>query len=177
MLGPIDPNEWPSSLEGLQNTFAAKLNVYRVMAHHPDLLVAWSSLRDHLVMKNQLGPALSEVVILRVGHRLGSEYERAHHIVRGRACGLTDARIRDILSGGQPADDVDRLLTRSVDELIDDKRLTQSTLEALTGKFGKTAALDLMALVGFYSTLAYLLETFRVPIDADIRDRLSAAPL
>ena len=35
---PITDADWPESLAALKGGFATGLNVYRTMAHHPDLL-------------------------------------------------------------------------------------------------------------------------------------------
>ena len=65
---PLDNTHWPAEIADMQAGFAGRLNVYRVMAHHPALLRAWADLRDHVVVKTALGPELSEVVILRAAH-------------------------------------------------------------------------------------------------------------
>ena len=36
------------------------------------------------------------LVILRTGHHMKAPYEWAHHVSRGRACGMSDARIAAI---------------------------------------------------------------------------------
>ena len=176
-LDPIPPAEWPDTLAHMTPGYAGKANVYRVMAHHPALLAAWDSLRDHIVMQSALGPERLEVVILRAGYRLGSDYEWQHHILRARAAGLTDARIAAMRGPLQAMDPDDALLARAVDELFEAKRLSPETATSLRTSVGKEGALDLIATVGFYSTLGYLLNTYDVPLDEGIRAALDAAPL
>ena len=79
---PLSDTDWPPALADMAQGFAGRLNVYRTMAHHPALLRAWAPLRGHVVQTSTLGPQISEVVILRTGHRLGAAYEWAHHISR-----------------------------------------------------------------------------------------------
>src|SRR6056297_2874654 len=93
---PIPDAEWPLEIADLKDSFAGRLNVYRVMAHHPELLRAWVPLRRHLVQSSTLGPEQLEVAILRTAHRLNAPYEWAHHVERGRAAGLSDARIQSM---------------------------------------------------------------------------------
>src|ERR1700748_3570122 len=95
-FAPLSDAQWPDSLAHLKDAWAGRLNVYRTMAHHPALVIAWEGLRNHVVLDSSLGPLRSEVVILRTGHRCGSSYEWAHHVVRGRTCGLTDERIETL---------------------------------------------------------------------------------
>ena len=77
---PRDPADWPDSLSDLRGGFADRLNVYRVMAHHPELLLAWKNFRNHVVGAKALGNEYCEVVILRTARRLGAVYEWAHHV-------------------------------------------------------------------------------------------------
>src|SRR5690606_6271144 len=93
LLAPLADAAWPDEVAHMLDGFAGQLNVYRVMAHHPALLQAWSDYRNHVVLENALGAELSEVAILRTGHRLGSPYEWAHHVKRARLLGMKDARI------------------------------------------------------------------------------------
>ncbi len=157
--------------------FAGKLNVYRTMAHHPDLLRSWAMLRDHIVNGSALGKVNLEIVILRAGHNLKSDYEWSQHIERGRKVGLTDARIRSIGGALTEMEETDAMLCRAVDELFATSWLSTRTLDALAGHFGTPVVLDLMATVGFYSTLGFILNTFETPLDTDVRASLDTDPL
>lgn len=70
----------------------------------------------------------------------------------------------------------DALLARAVDELFDNKQLSPLTARALVAAHGKEAMIDLMATVGFYSTLGFLLKTCGTPLDEDIVAALAAQP-
>ncbi|MBC7143295.1 MAG: carboxymuconolactone decarboxylase family protein [Rhodobacteraceae bacterium] len=175
-LQPLDDAHWPEALADMRTGFAGGLNVYRTMAHHPALLRAWAGLRDHVVVRTTLGRELSEVAILRTGVRLGSSYEWSQHVARARKCGLTDARIGTIRGAPEAMAPVDGLIARAVDELFDASRLTPATAADLAGAVGKDGILDLMATVGFYSTLGFILNTFATPLDDDIAAELAARP-
>ncbi len=167
-FAPLSDDQWPASLARLKDGWAGRLNVYRAMAHHPALVTAWEGLRNHVVLDSALGPARSEVVILRTGHRCGSAYEWAHHVVRGRACGLSDERIetlRGTVSGMAPED---RPLARAVDELVDDSRLGATTVTELVSQVGREGVLDVIATVGMYMSLAFITNSFDVPLEAVI---------
>lgn len=146
--------------------FARKLNVYRTMAHNPALLAAWAPLRAHVVLGGALTEAQKEIVILRTGHHWGSAYERAHHVVRGRLAGLTEAQIaRTALPPEQWGEaDEDTALMAATDALLTHGRLSETELNALS----PTWLLDIMATIGFYTTLAFIVNSFETPIDADI---------
>lgn len=176
-LLPLSDADWPESIDTLRLGFAGGLNVYRVMAHHPALLAAWADLRDHVVNRTALGRVRSEVVILRTGFRLGSGYEWRQHVIRARRLGMEDSRILSLQGARQAMSDEDATLASAVDELIDNACLQPDTLSALTKLAGKEGVLDLMATVGFYSVLGYLLKTFETPLDEDIAKELAEIPI
>ena len=176
-FSPLTDAAWPPEVFDLQGGFAGALNVYRVMAHHPALLRAWAPLREHIVNQTSLGPQLSEVAILRTGHRLGSSYEWHQHIDRARRRGLTDARIASIAGACEDMEPRDAMIARAVDELMDGHRLSEESMDGIASDLGKTAVLDLIATVGFYSVLGYELNSFDVPLDDDIAEALRRNPL
>lgn len=168
-LSPLPDAAWPEEIRDLRDGFAGALNVYRIMAHHAALLRAWAPLRRHLVLENALGPELLEIAVLRIGHRLESGYEWAHHVKRARAIGIPEARIHAVR--GEP-EGKDGLIARAVDALID-RHLIPPDLEAeLAEAVGRMAIVDLIATVGFYTTLAGLLKTYRVQIEPEIADEM-----
>lgn len=173
---PLSDALWPEAVADLRGGFAGRLNVYRVMAHHPALLRAWAPLREHVVLKNALGPERSEVVILRTGHRLGAAYEWAHHVSRARRCGMDDARIATIAGPTAGMAPEDAVIASAVDELIDAARLTPATAAALEALVGREGIFDVLATVGFYSTLGFIVNSFATPVDDDVAAELRAQP-
>ena len=174
---PLSDDDWPEEIRDLLPGFAGALNVYRSMAHHPALLRAMVDLREHVVNNTALGPTLSEITILRTGHRLGSTYEMQHHIVRARSRGVNDERIASMT--GSPSDmaPTDAIIARAVDELFDLKKLSAESIAALEATAGKEGVFDLICTVGFYTILGFSLNSFEVPVDEVIVDALKAHPL
>lgn len=175
-IEPLSDNDWPGLVDDLKAGFAGKLNVYRTMAHHPQLLAAWAPLRQHVVRDRAMSDQQSEVVILRTGHNLSSPYEWAHHVSRGRAVGMDDARIASLAGPLEAMREDDRILAGAVDELIADARLSPASQDAVSALIGKAGLFDLMATVGFYSVLGFIVNSFDVPIDDDIAAQLQADP-
>jgi 4-carboxymuconolactone decarboxylase len=162
---PIEDEVWPRTISDLRDGFAGKLNVYRVVAHHPALPRAWTSLRQHIVLDSALGRERSEVVILRAAYRLQSDYEWNHHVSRARKIGFSDERISAL---ARTPDGEDGLIVRAVDSVFDERCLPPELEAELALTLGREAVLDLIATVGFYSTLGTLLLTCKTPIEADL---------
>ena len=112
-----------------------------------------------------------ELVILRTGYRWASEYEWAHHVARGLMAGLSRERIARAAVAAEDTNDgndEDGVLIRATDDLLDNGRLSQSLLTSLQGYLSQAAIIDLMATIGMYTTLAFLVNSFDTPIDAGI---------
>lgn len=174
---PLSDADWPEEIRDMLAGFAGSLNVHRTIAHHPALLRSIATFREHVVHATALGPQLSEIAILRTGHRLGSFYEFAHHIVRARARGVADARIAAATGPLAAMEPADAAIARAVDELFDAHALSAESVAALGEIGGRAAVLDLIATVGFYSILGAVLNSFDTPVDDDIRAELAARPL
>jgi len=174
---PLTDADWPEDVAAMREGFAGRLNVYRVMAHHPALLAAWASLRNHVVSADVLGKQISEVAILRTGHHMRSRYEWSHHVSRGRACGMSDARIASIAGATAQMSAEDATVAIAVDQLFALGRLEPDALEALAALVGVKGVFDVMATVGMYSTLGFIVNTFETPLDQDIERELADEPL
>jgi alkylhydroperoxidase family enzyme len=165
---PTDPKKWPATLAEMRGGFAEKLNIYKVMAHHSDLLRSWKDLRAHIVTDNALGVERLEICILRAAHRLGSSYEWDHHVSRSRAIDLTDDRIFAMAGPPDEMDPEDAIIAGAVDALLDAAELDATTHSALSDLVGTEGVFDLIATVGFYQTLGYIAKSFDVPLDDGI---------
>lgn len=174
---PLADANWPKEIQDLISGFAGRLNVYRVMAHNPALLRSWVAFREHVVVKNALGPQRSEVVILRTGFRLGSVYEWGHHVSRGRACGLTDGRIASLRGSPETMAPEDAVIVRAVDELLDKARLSASVRDDLSALVGTEGLFDVIATVGHYCILGFIVNSFETPLDDAIAAEMAAHPL
>ena len=172
---PIADADWPAEIADLLSGFAGNLNVYRVMAHNPALLRAWAPLRGHVVQAGALSEQQREIVILRTGWHWRSDYEWAHHTLRGRRAGLSDARIERTRAAPESwtGDGEDTLLLRTVEALLTNGRLDPSLLADVRRTFGDLAPTDIMATIGFYTTLAFIVRSFETPIDGFVLEDLA----
>lgn len=165
-IPPLPEAEWDPSLSSIRSGLQPVLNVHRMMANHPELLEAWSPLRNHIATGGSLLPRHRELIILRVAHRAGSEYEWYHHVLRGRVVGLADHEI-EALCGSTPvgatADETSLLV--ATDELFDRRSFSDSTWESLRAGFSVEQILDVIVTVGVYVTLAMVIGATGVSIE------------
>ena len=154
------------------------LNVARTVAQNPALLKAWGEFAQYILgPKLSLTPRQRELAILRVGWNQRAEYEWAHHVVRGRASGLSDARILSLRGDAARLSGADAVLVRAVDALIDAACLPADLQAELVDLVGVDGLFDVIATVGLYRILGCLVKSFDTPIDADIAAALAAQPI
>ncbi|MEM8860335.1 MAG: carboxymuconolactone decarboxylase family protein [Chloroflexota bacterium] len=166
-LQPLPPNQWDDSIQHIAERLGDPLNIHKMIAHHPALMEAYTPLRYHVVRDSVLGGRLRELLILRVAHLIGSEYEWAHHVVRGQAAGLTLDEIERVKLGGgaEGWSAAEKHIINCVDEMVAYQQLTEETAAGLIGTVRKEGLLDAVMTVAVYLALGTLLKTFDVPID------------
>lgn len=177
LFDPLPTERWPEEIADLADGFAGRHNVNLTMAHHPALLRGWAGLREHIINNNALGRESTEIVVLRCAYRLRANYEWSHHVLRGRAQGLDNQRIRKLTGPVREMRESDALYAGAVDDLMENAKLSDATREALVKEVGVEGVLDLIASVGFFSTLAYMVKSFGTPLDENVAKGLADQPL
>lgn len=165
---PLDVSQWDARLSGIADDMRGRpLNVHKLMANHPDLLLAWWSLREHVVSGGTLDQRHRELVVLRVAVHMKSWYEWASHVERGLKAGLTVEEIERIRQGefvsGWARDD--ELVLRATGECLLKRRVTKKTLEDIHGHFDTTQLMDLIAIFGVYVILGTMINTWGLELD------------
>lgn len=145
-------------------------NILGTFAQHPELAAAFWTFNGHILNASTLSQRQTELAILRVALRRGSEYEWQQHLYAARACGITDDEVAAIADrdGAHrwPAPD-DALLT-AVDELLDDNDLTEATWAGLSSAMTTQQIIDLIFTVGAYVTIAMLMGAAGIQLDDDL---------
>ena len=166
-LSPLDEGNWPTTLDSVQASLGTVLNVHRVMANHPDLMAAWTPLRQHIAVNGTLSPRHRELVILRLGHRTGVDYEWHHHVIRAVQAGISPAEVEMVRIGSDAGwpDDTDALLLTVTDELFDQLAVSDASWAMLTESLTIPQVFDLVVTVGMYTTLAMFINTTGVQLE------------
>jgi alkylhydroperoxidase family enzyme len=110
----------------------------------------------------------TELVILRVGHLTGAEYERHQHAPMAIAAGLTQA---DVDRSAQPGSDGwagrHAVLIDAVDELHEKRDLSDASWAALQPHYDEQQLIELVMLVGAYEMVAMTINTLGVQIESE----------
>jgi AhpD family alkylhydroperoxidase len=165
---PLEVSEWDPKLAGVADDMRGRpLNVHKLMANHPDLLLAWWDLRNHAVRGGSLDQRHREMVILRVAVHMKCWYEWASHVERGLKAGLNIEEIERIrqedLQSGWTRDDA--LVLRATSECLLERKIAKKTLVEMRIGFDVTQLMDLITIVGVYSILGTMINTWGLELD------------
>lgn len=180
-IAPLPVDEWPTGLidqanEIVGGEFRPAANVYRTLANSPDLFTAWLHLGSHLLRRSTLPARDREIVILRATALAQAPYPFTQHVRIGQQAGLTSEEIEEILDGPSTTRlaPVERLILTTVDELMGNNTISESTWEHLQNQFTLPQTFDLMATVAFYRLAGWVLNTCKTPLDSGQESLLRA---
>ncbi len=145
------------------------LNVMTTIARHRRMFRGWLRFASTLMPRGTLERADTELVILRVAHVCGSEYEWSHHALIAEAVGLSSEDVESIRRDGAASDRWEprqAALLRTVDQLHADQRISDELWAELSSFFDEQELIEVCMLIGHYHMLAMTLNGLRVSNDA-----------
>lgn len=185
-LDPLPIKQWP---EGMRAAMAALTppnqrhpfprtdgdrskgrNILGLLAHHPELATAWQHFNGHVLFQTTLTERQRELLVLRVAHARGNDYEWRQHVIVGKDVGLTEEEIERLAQAADTIgwDPLDAALVQAADELVADARLSEPTWCALVAELDIQQVMDVIFTVGCYDLLAMLIASAQLPFDDDL---------
>jgi alkylhydroperoxidase family enzyme len=142
-------------------------HIFTTLARHRRLFRRWLRFAAALMPGGKLPRTASELVILRVAHNTGSEYEWSQHERIALTAGLDAEQVRHAREGAQWEGwtDMQRLLLRACDQLHHDRTLSDELWAGLRRLLSDEQLIELCMLVGHYEMLAMTLNSLRVQPD------------
>ncbi len=141
---------------------------FNALLYAPDVGDAVQQLGAVLRFQSTLASHLRELAIIMVAQRWRANYEwYAHSRIAARE-GLEEAVIEAVKSGRAPEgapDDV-RIVHRFVSELVETRRVSEETDHETRDLGGEQGLVELIAIVGYYSLIAGVLNCFEVGVPA-----------
>jgi 4-carboxymuconolactone decarboxylase len=144
----------------------------------PEVLSRARAMGDYLRFKSVLPPRLSEFVILMTAREWTQNYEwNAHHALALKG-GLAPAVAQAIADGRRPAKMAadEALLYDFFHELRGNRGVSDDTYAKVVAAFGEQGVIDTIGIVGYYSTLAMVLNTARTPLPEGVPNPLAPFP-
>ena len=146
---------------------APQMHLFTTLGQHKLLFLSFLPYSGMLLNWGKLPKRDKELVILRVGHLRGSEYELQQHRRLARSRGV-DASLQEKIFAGPAAEGLterERVLLTAVDEFVTGRDVSDQTFAALSAHLSRRQIIEFCALAGHYDAIAGIIATLRVPMD------------
>jgi 4-carboxymuconolactone decarboxylase len=144
----------------------------------PELMSRLQMTGEYLRFHNTIGPKLTEFVILLTARQWTQQYEYDVHQVNGAKAGLKQETISAITDGRRPegmaADE--EVVYDFCAELRQNQSVSDATYARAVSKFGEQGVIDMTGLVGYYTTLAMIMNVARSPLPERKKAPLASFP-
>jgi alkylhydroperoxidase family enzyme len=146
-------------------------HVFTTLARHRRLFRRWLWFAGALMPRGTLPRRDTELVILRVAHNTGSEYEREQHEKIGRDVGMSAEEVARVREGAGALGWSGRqaVLIEATDALHAHQWIGDELWARLRAKFDERELIELCMLVGHYEMLAMTLNSLEVEPDFEAR--------
>jgi 4-carboxymuconolactone decarboxylase len=163
-LQPVDPASMTDEQRKVYDAIASGprgsvRGPFLALLHAPELANRVQHLGELLRYNTSFDSRLSELAIIVTARCLRCQYEWFVHARIAAENGLPAAVIEAIRTDNKPefADPKERLVYDFARELVNDRRVSDATYDAVTKTFGTLGAVELAGLVGYYSMIAMTL--------------------
>jgi 4-carboxymuconolactone decarboxylase len=140
------------------------------LIHNPELAGKLQKLGEHLRWKGKLPPRLKELAVLVTARRWTCQHEWVMHSKLGLEGGLAKETVEAIAANREPTSlsDEEKAVYRFCREVHATGRAGDQAFESVRNKFGLDGALELIALNGYYTLMAMVLNTAGLPLPGNV---------
>jgi alkylhydroperoxidase family enzyme len=162
------PLEVKERFEKIESAGARVLNLYKAVAHSPDVLRNLMRLGNSLLARAELEPKLRELAILRVAKLCGSEYEWTQHVPIALEMGVTQEQVEAISNwkASVAFSDIERAVLEYTDEVAENVRVKDETFTTLQKYLSEQSLVELTLSIGYWGMVARVLVPLQVEIEA-----------
>jgi 4-carboxymuconolactone decarboxylase len=171
---PRFPRLAPEQMSTAQREVAAEIAAtprgevrgpYVALIHHPELARRLQVLGEQLRWKSVLPAPLLELAVLICARRWTCQHEWFMHEKLARKAGLDGGVIEAIARKGMPVLEGDEAAVYAFcTEAHASGHVSDAAFDAVKTRFGLDGALELLALSGYYSLMAMVLNTAGLPL-------------
>ena len=143
----------------------ALVGPFTVLLRAPELMDRVQEVGAFLRYRKQLEARLFEMTVLMVARHWDQAFEWAHHHPLALAAGLDPQVVEDLGDRRRPVspDPAVQAVWDVVDEVHRDHGVSDRTFAAAVGLLGEECLVELLVTVGYYTTLALVMNVARTP--------------
>lgn len=166
-LEPPYPPEVAQTLARMMPPGVPPIGLFRVLAHNPRILQRITG--GGLLDRGAISLRERKIVILRTAARLGSEYEWGVHVgfFAAKAEFTPEQVAATVTDRAEHWTDAERLLIELVDSLVDRADIGDALWRRAAAQWSMPQLLEIVVLAGFYHTISFVTQAFRVPLEAE----------
>ena len=171
-IEPVPLNQMTPEQRRLHDEIAARRTggkvsgPFAVLLHAPEICGPLSRFIDQLMSDTRVPHELKEIAILSIARKYTAQYEWFTHERRARRFGLDHGIIEAIRHREPPPfrDADQELVYDMANEIVDHRRLGDDHYARAVAALGAPAVVELGVLIGFYISVAVLLNSYQVGI-------------
>lgn len=134
----------------------------------PELMDRLQKVGEYLRFQSSLEPRISEFVMLVVSRHWTQQFEWAVHVPLALKAGVQRQTIDSLAHGARPAGMAkdEAIAYDFVDELARSKGIGDATYRQAVDQFGEAGVMDLLGLVGYFTTVSMVMNVAHTPAPA-----------
>src|SRR5262249_25381017 len=146
---------------------------YALLLHMPEMAQRLEALRTYIRGEASLPQKLQELVMISVAREMACAYIWYAHAAAARQAGGRDDIVDNIrdkraLSNMDPDEET---VVHFTQELVQNRKVSQSTFNAAMTRFGQRGMMTLTNLIASYAVLAYNMNTYEVEAPAHATEK------
>jgi 4-carboxymuconolactone decarboxylase len=135
----------------------------------PELMNRLQKVGEYLRYQSALTPRLNEFVMLIVSRHWTQQFEWATHYPLAIKAGMKPETLDALAQGGRPKGmtEDEEIAYEVCDELVRTHGLCDASYERALGRFGERGVIDMVGLIGYFTTVSMVMNVARTPPQAD----------
>ena len=173
------PKLTPEQMTPAQRAVAAEITAgprgevrgpFIALIHNPELARRLQKLGEHLRWEGKLPPRLKELAVLVTARRWACQHEWVMHSKLALDAGLSAGAVEAIRDGREPTgmSPEERAVLGFCREVHATGRAGDAAFAAIEQRFGLDGALELIALNGYYTLMAMVLNNAGLPLPGNV---------
>jgi 4-carboxymuconolactone decarboxylase len=140
------------------------------LIHNPELARRLQKLGEHLRWQGKLPPKLKELAVLVTARRWTCQHEWVMHSKLALEAGLASEVVQSIQDGKEPKglSEEEKAVYTFCKEVHATGRAGDAAFAAIEKRYGLDGALALIAINGYYSLMAMVLNTAGLPLPGNV---------
>jgi 4-carboxymuconolactone decarboxylase len=162
----MTPAQKEAAAEIMSGPRKAVVGPFIPLLRSPELMDRLQKVGEYLRFNTKLGSNISEFIILQMARHMTQQFEWDSHVDLARKAGVKEATITAIAGGRRPQGMTpdEEMVYEFCSEIRQHQSVCDATYAPVVKRFGEQGVIDISALCGYYTTLAYIMNVARTPL-------------